>query len=534
MAATPQFLGETWATQDSGSATTFTHNTGLPAGLQRVTAVQTITLTGATTGTFTLYWQGETTAPIAWNASTSAVDAALEALTGIPASGVTVTGAPGNWVVTFTNMPGAQPPIFIDDLGTDGTGSVAQTTAGVADMLMWITTFGGATVASAAGWTQRAFVQRSPDPSNVYVFTKFWQPGDDNTPDITLNSGGTGRHYAIMQAFRGVDPNAPINATNLNNNWNTNTNSHVLPNITTLDDDSLIVYASGTARAAAHSYTWGGAQERADHYYAPASAYTPGGWFTPSSQVYYSLTTATLVKSAAGAAGTGIVAYVNGGSATPYWFGVAIALSPVPDSPPPPQPPPEHPDCVSANFANGSELAWGRPVQGLYFDQAAVGTSVVAFTTSAFPGTLMYDHNITWTNSSGLPLLVTPVFVHGCKQILVLDPIQAWVDEYWAMTSGAAPSAPTLPSGSGNESNKFGGGSDSSEPCVFQYLEEDLVAYAPFGQFSVPNGHQVRISYQCRLSTTGTSASSATASQWAQAGSHRIMILGEVVPDPAL
>lgn len=535
MAATPQFLGETFAAADTGTSyAAYSHHMGLPAGLQRVTAVQTITLTGATTGTFTLYFRGETTAPIAWNASTSAVDAALEALAEIPASGITVTGSAGNWVVTFTNMPGAQSPIFIDDTGTDGTGGVAQTTQGVADMLVWVVTLGGASVASAPGWTQRALVQRSPDPSNVYVFTRFWLPGDDSEPDLTLTSGGTGRHYSMMLAFRGVDPNGPINATQLNNNFTTSTNTHVLPNISTLDDDSLVVYATGTSRNAAHTYTWAQAQERADHYYAPASAYTPGGWFQSSSQVYYSLTAATLVKSAAGAVGTGVWASANGGSASTYWFGVALALSPVPDSPPPPQPPPEHPDCVSANFANGSQLAWGRPVQGIYFDQAAVGTSVIPFTTSAFPGTLMYDHNITWTNSSGLPLLVTPVFVHGAKQVLVLDPIQAWVDEYWAMTSGAAPSAPSLPSGAGNESNKFGGGSDSSEPCVFQYLEEDLQAYAPFGQFTVPNGHQVRISYQCRLSTSGSSASSATASQWAQVGSHRIMILGEVVPDPAL
>lgn len=531
MATTPTMVGTpTWATQDSAIAS-FSHNTGLPAGLQRVTAVQTITLTGASTGTFTLYWRGETTAPIAWNASTSAVDAALEALTGIPASGITVTGGAGNWVVTFTNMPGPQSPIFIDDLNTNGTGAVAQTTLGIADLLVWFVQLGLNTISSAPGWTIEATVQRSPDPSNVYMLTRYWQPGDDNTPDITLSSGGTGRNYAVMMAFRGTNPADPVTAIQTNYNHTTNQNLYVLPNLTTLDDDSLVVYATGTARNSAHTYTWSGAQERSDNYYAPSSAYSPGSWFTPSSQVYYSMTTATQPKSAAGATGWNVYATANGGSAGPYWFGIAAALSPVPDSPPPPAPPPEHPDCVSANFANGSQLAWGRPVQGLYFDQAAVGTSVVAFTTSAFPGTLMYDHNITWTNSTGLPLLVTPVFSHGCKQILVLDPIQAYVDEYWAMTTGAAPSAPSLP---GTESNKFGGGSDSSEGCVFQYLEEDLQTYAPFGQITVPNGHQVRISYQVRLSTVGTSASSATASQWAQVGSHRIMILGEVVPDPAL
>ncbi|MGW5147518.1 DUF7172 family protein [Rhodococcus koreensis] len=532
MATAPTPLGFTFSAADTGSYAGFSQSEGLPPGLQRVTAVQTIRLTGASTGTFTLYWRGETTAPIAWNASAAAVDAALEALTGIPANGVTVTGSAGNWVVTFTNMPGPQTPIYIDDLNTDGTGSVEQTTQGVADFLVWVVVLGATTISSVpAGWTQKAFVQRSPDPSNVYVFTKFWMPGDDNTPDITLTSGGSGRHYATMLAFRGVDPNDAVNAVATNYNHTTNQNLYVLPQISTFRDDSLVVFATGTSRNSSHSFSWSGATERSDNVYAPASAYTPGGLFTAATQGWYSLTTASLVKSAAGSVPVGSVyAQASGGSASPYWFGAALALSPVPDAPPPPAAPPEHPDCVSANFANGTQLAWGRPVQGVYFDQAVLG-GVVSFTTPGAPGTLMYDQNIIWFNDTGLPLLVTPVFVHGSKQVYVLDPIQAYIDEYWAMTSGLSPATPTLP---GTESNKFGGGTDSGEPCVFQYLEEDLMRHEPFGQITVPNGHSIKINYQCRLSTVGSSASSATASQWAQCGSHRIVLLGEVVPDPAL
>lgn len=67
---------------------------------------QTVTITGTPDGgTFTLTYDGETTAAIAFGANASAVDSALEALPNIPAGGVTVTGGPGPgtpWVVTFT------------------------------------------------------------------------------------------------------------------------------------------------------------------------------------------------------------------------------------------------------------------------------------------------------------------------------------------------------------------------------------------------------------------------------------------------
>jgi hypothetical protein len=61
--------------------------------------VQTITLPAGATGTFTLTFGGETTAPINHNATTGAVETALEALSTI--SGVTVGGTPGAWTVAF-------------------------------------------------------------------------------------------------------------------------------------------------------------------------------------------------------------------------------------------------------------------------------------------------------------------------------------------------------------------------------------------------------------------------------------------------
>jgi hypothetical protein len=68
---------------------------------------QTVTITGTPTGgTFTLTWNGQTTAAIAYNATAAAVQTALRALSNMPESGVTVSGGPGPgtaYTVTFTD-----------------------------------------------------------------------------------------------------------------------------------------------------------------------------------------------------------------------------------------------------------------------------------------------------------------------------------------------------------------------------------------------------------------------------------------------
>jgi hypothetical protein len=69
---------------------------------------QTVTITGTPTGgTFTLTWQGETTAAIAYNATAAAVESALEALSVINAGDVSVSGGPGPgtpYVVAFSGQ----------------------------------------------------------------------------------------------------------------------------------------------------------------------------------------------------------------------------------------------------------------------------------------------------------------------------------------------------------------------------------------------------------------------------------------------
>jgi hypothetical protein len=67
------------------------------------TEVQTVTITGAPTGgTFTLTYDGATTAGIAFNATAAAVRSALEALTTVNQGDITVTGSAGGpYTVTF-------------------------------------------------------------------------------------------------------------------------------------------------------------------------------------------------------------------------------------------------------------------------------------------------------------------------------------------------------------------------------------------------------------------------------------------------
>ena len=109
-------------TLDTSAFTANTHypNGFLPSGLPlaKITAsgkygpyagqtseVQTVTITGGPTGgTFTLTFDGETTAAIAYNAAASAVQSALEALSNVNSGDVTCAGGalPGTPVtVTF-------------------------------------------------------------------------------------------------------------------------------------------------------------------------------------------------------------------------------------------------------------------------------------------------------------------------------------------------------------------------------------------------------------------------------------------------
>lgn len=108
-----------------------------------VSEVQTVSVSGATSGTFTLTFDGQTTAAIAYNASAATVETALEALSNIDA--VSVSGGPLNSsgvAVTFggTNADKNVAEMTVTD-STDGTASVATTTPGYSGDFLFIAAY---------------------------------------------------------------------------------------------------------------------------------------------------------------------------------------------------------------------------------------------------------------------------------------------------------------------------------------------------------------------------------------------------------
>lgn len=106
--------------------------------------VQTVTITGTPTGgTFTLTYNGQTTAGIAYNAASAAVLAALEALSNIAPGDVVVGGGPGPgtpWTVTFAAVLGNVTQMTASGAGLTGGSSpavaVTTTTPGVSALAL--------------------------------------------------------------------------------------------------------------------------------------------------------------------------------------------------------------------------------------------------------------------------------------------------------------------------------------------------------------------------------------------------------------
>jgi hypothetical protein len=98
-----------------------------------VQEVQTVTITGTPTGgTFTLTFDGQTTANIAYNAAAAAVQTALENLSNLLPGDVVVTGGPGPgtpWIATFSAALGNVAQMSATGAFTGGaTPAVAVTT----------------------------------------------------------------------------------------------------------------------------------------------------------------------------------------------------------------------------------------------------------------------------------------------------------------------------------------------------------------------------------------------------------------------
>ncbi|MFI7033887.1 ThuA domain-containing protein [Microbispora rosea] len=104
-----------------------------PYNSQKTDEQQTVRVTNATGGTFTLTFEGQTTEPIAWNADRNAIDAALEALSNIETDEIQTSGGPvntSNVNVFFRRgkQQSDQPQITADGAGLTGTATPAIAT----------------------------------------------------------------------------------------------------------------------------------------------------------------------------------------------------------------------------------------------------------------------------------------------------------------------------------------------------------------------------------------------------------------------
>lgn len=185
--------------------------------------------------------------------------------------------------------------------------------------------------------------------------------------------------------------------------------------------------------------------------------------------------------------------------------------------------------CVSDNFEQDvPELRWGRPATAAVAAHTAASTGDGALTGN-HSGTVLVTQDTTYTNTTPLPLLVTPVFLRPQRLLRTNDPQRAWLRERWAHTLGASPGAPTLPA----DITHFGGGSENIGAWRWTDLRQPGAAYAPLGQFTVPPTHGLRVSYQCRLYTEQPAFWTGSG-RWVYAVDHTVAFVADHLPDPAV
>lgn len=144
-----------------------------------VNEVQTVTINGGPTGgTFTLTFDGETTAPVAYNATAATVRQALEALANINPGDVAVSGsASGPYTVTF----GGQ---YAETDVPTMTASATGLTGGTSPAVVVATTTEGEPGDATIGW-QAPAVNVDPTPNGVAI--EAWSNAvRNNTFDATL------------------------------------------------------------------------------------------------------------------------------------------------------------------------------------------------------------------------------------------------------------------------------------------------------------------------------------------------------------
>lgn len=153
-----------------------------------VAEVQTVTITGTPTGgTFTLTYNGQTTAGIAYDAIAAAVQSALEALSNIAPGDVTVGGGPGPgtpYTLTFAASQGN-----VNQLSASG----AALTGGVTPAAAVTTTTPG-TSALAIGY-KAPLVGVTPNPNGIGL--EMWTR---NIVDGASNADLPFMHWVVPRA----------------------------------------------------------------------------------------------------------------------------------------------------------------------------------------------------------------------------------------------------------------------------------------------------------------------------------------------
>ena len=94
---------------------------------QRTDENQTVRVTNATGGTFTLTFNGQTTAPLAFNSTAAQVAAALGALSNIGAANIQATGGPVNTANVLVTWKGTFEEQDVATLTSDATGLTGTT-----------------------------------------------------------------------------------------------------------------------------------------------------------------------------------------------------------------------------------------------------------------------------------------------------------------------------------------------------------------------------------------------------------------------
>ncbi len=196
------------------------------AGVVPVNAVQTVTLAGATGGTFTLTFGGQTTSGIASTAIGSTVQTAFRALSSVGSGNATVTGgAGGPYTITFTGTLAGAPQSTVTASAASLTGTnEVQTLTVDATGGTFTLTFGGQTTSAitysgalAAATIQTAFLLLSSVGSGhatvtgsnggPYTITFISTLGSAPQALVTANSAsltGNSHTATIVEATLGV------------------------------------------------------------------------------------------------------------------------------------------------------------------------------------------------------------------------------------------------------------------------------------------------------------------------------------------